>query len=99
MNEQTPKPEPHPGTAASAITGMALAVAAVLQVIGSTLRARPAAEKAQIVQAFEERFGPDLAAGRIRPVVDRVLPLEQVAEAHRAMKASEHFGKIVLAIS
>jgi putative PIG3 family NAD(P)H quinone oxidoreductase len=69
-----------------------------LHVIGSTLRARHVEEKAAIVAAFERRFGADLAAGRVRPVVDRVLPLEQVAEAHRSMKASEHFGKIVLKV-
>jgi putative PIG3 family NAD(P)H quinone oxidoreductase len=70
-----------------------------LHVIGSTLRARPVAEKAAIVAGFWRRFGGDLAAGRIRPVVDRVLPLERVADAHRAMKASDHFGKIVLRVA
>ena len=70
-----------------------------LSVIGSTLRTRPPAEKAAIVAGFRARFGADLDAGRIRPVVDRVLPLEAVADAHRAMKASEHFGKIVLRVA
>jgi putative PIG3 family NAD(P)H quinone oxidoreductase len=65
------------------------------QIIGSTLRARPVEEKAAIVRTFIERFGDDLNAGRIRPVIDRVFPLEQVADAHRAM-ADDHFGKIVL---
>lgn len=69
-----------------------------ISVIGSTLRTRSAAEKAAIVQAFEARFGADLAAGRINPVIDEVLPLESVAEAHRKMKASTHFGKIVLSV-
>ncbi len=69
-----------------------------LQVIGSTLRARPSDEKAALVDAFEARFGADLAAGRIRPVIDRVLPLAEAPEAHRIMKASTHFGKLVLAI-
>jgi putative PIG3 family NAD(P)H quinone oxidoreductase len=69
-----------------------------LQVIGSTLRTRPDAEKAAIVAAFLQRFAPLLADGRLRPVVDRVLPLADAAEAHRAMKASEHFGKIVLRV-
>jgi putative PIG3 family NAD(P)H quinone oxidoreductase len=66
------------------------------QILGSTLRSRSAAEKAQIVAAFLEQFGADLDAGRIRPVVHCVLPLENAEEAHRLMQASEHFGKIVL---
>ncbi|MHC4933444.1 MAG: NAD(P)H-quinone oxidoreductase [Planctomycetota bacterium] len=70
-----------------------------LQLIGSTLRARPTQEKAALIDAFSRRFSEDLAQGRIRPVVDRVVPLARVAEAHRAMKASQHFGKIVLQVS
>jgi NADPH:quinone reductase-like Zn-dependent oxidoreductase len=69
-----------------------------LQVIGSTLRARSDAEKAAIVAGFRARFGDALDAGRIRPVVDSVLPLEQVADAHRRVQASEHFGKVVLRV-
>ena len=74
-------------------------VAKRLSVLGSTLRARPAAEKASIVAGFLARFGKALEAGALDPVVDRVLPLEQAGEAHRAMKASEHFGKIVLRVA
>ncbi|GIW40857.1 MAG: NAD(P)H quinone oxidoreductase [Candidatus Binatia bacterium] len=70
-----------------------------LSVIGSTLRGRSNEEKAAIVEAFEKRFGEALRAGRLRPVLDRVLPLERVAEAHRAMQAGEHFGKIVLRVA
>ena len=68
-----------------------------IQVIGSTLRALPEETKAEIVQGFLATFGKALEEGAVSPVVDRVLPLEAVADAHRAMKASEHFGKIVLA--
>ena len=70
-----------------------------LHVIGSTLRARPVPEKTELIDAFSRRFGDALADGRVRPVVDRVVPLEQVAEAHRLMKASHHFGKIILRVS
>ncbi|HET7434564.1 MAG TPA: NAD(P)H-quinone oxidoreductase [Thermoanaerobaculia bacterium] len=70
-----------------------------VQLIGSTLRSRRVEEKAKIVRAFVERFGDDLAAGRIHPVIHSVLPLERVADAHRLMVASEHFGKIVLRVS
>jgi putative PIG3 family NAD(P)H quinone oxidoreductase len=67
------------------------------QIIGSTLRARSVEEKAAIVASFVARFGDDLRAGRIRPVIDRVFPLAEAAEAHRAMK-QDHFGKIGLRV-
>jgi putative PIG3 family NAD(P)H quinone oxidoreductase len=67
-----------------------------LGIIGSTLRARSPAEKSAIVAAFVARFGAAMAAGTLRPVIDRVLPLAEAADAHRVMKASEHFGKIAL---
>ena len=68
------------------------------RIIGSTLRARAVEEKAVIVNAFLERFGADLGAGRIRPVIHTVFPLERAEEAHRMMEASDHFGKIVMRI-
>jgi len=70
-----------------------------LHLVGSTLRARPTDEKGSLIARFLERFGAALSAGRVRPVVDRVLPLAEAAEAHRAMKASAHFGKIVLQVA
>lgn len=69
-----------------------------LRVIGSTLRARPVEEKAQIVSTFVDRFGSDVAAGRIKPVIDSVFLLEDAGDAHRRMASSEHFGKIVLKV-
>jgi putative PIG3 family NAD(P)H quinone oxidoreductase len=66
------------------------------QIIGSTLRARPAAEKASLVAAFRERFGDDLREGRIRPVIDRVFALDEAVEAHRYVESGAHFGKVVL---
>jgi putative PIG3 family NAD(P)H quinone oxidoreductase len=68
-----------------------------LSVIGSTLRTRSVAEKASLVSAFRARFGAELEAGRIRPVIDRVLPFSQAGDAHRLLQASDHFGKVVLA--
>jgi putative PIG3 family NAD(P)H quinone oxidoreductase len=69
-----------------------------LHVIGSTLRTRPVEEKAAIVRGFLARFGKGLEQGAIRPVVDRVLPLADAAEAHRRVERSEHFGKVVLRV-
>jgi tumor protein p53-inducible protein 3 len=68
------------------------------RLVGSTLRARPVEEKAGIVRAFESRFGAALRAGRLRPVVDRVLPLGRAAEAHRVVQSSAHFGKVALRV-
>jgi NADPH:quinone reductase len=67
-----------------------------LKIFGSTLRTRSTAEKAQIVGDFLARFGGALDAGRLRPPIYQVVPASQVADAHRMMQASEHFGKIVL---
>ncbi len=67
-----------------------------LTITGSTLRARPVEEKGRIIEAFIRRFGPDLVTGAIRPIVDRVLPIEEVAEAHRLLAAGKIFGKLVL---
>jgi NADPH:quinone reductase-like Zn-dependent oxidoreductase len=36
------------------------------------------------------------ASGKLRPLIDRELPLEQAAEAHRAIEARETFGKVIL---
>ncbi len=83
---------------AQAELNLALMLLRRLSIIGSTLRTRPVEEKAAIVSAFRERFGHSLAAGRLKPMIHAVLPLERAADAHRAMKASEHFGKIVLTV-
>jgi putative PIG3 family NAD(P)H quinone oxidoreductase len=78
---------------------LGLLLAKRLSLIGSTLRGRTNEEKARLSQAFAARFFPDLESGAVRPVVDRVLPLDEAPTAHRVMKASEHFGKILLRLS
>jgi NADPH:quinone reductase-like Zn-dependent oxidoreductase len=65
-------------------------------VIAATLRARPAAEKAAICRAVEERVWPLVAAGTVRPIVGAELALEDVAQAHALMDAGTHTGKILL---
>ena len=69
-----------------------------ISVTGSTLRARPTEEKNRIIRAFLYRFGADLTGGRIKPVVDRVVPVQEVADAHRRMAAGEIFGKLILKV-
>ncbi|MGO1317904.1 MAG: NAD(P)H-quinone oxidoreductase [Cellulomonadaceae bacterium] len=63
---------------------------------GTTLRARPAAEKAAIVQAVRTRAWPAVEAGRIRPVVHAQVPLADAAQAHGLLASGEVFGKVLL---
>ncbi|MEI8057473.1 MAG: NAD(P)H-quinone oxidoreductase [Actinomycetes bacterium] len=66
-------------------------------VTATSLRARPNSEKAAICAAVVADVWPLIAAGQIKPIVDRVLPMPQAAEAHRLVAASEHIGKVLLA--
>jgi putative PIG3 family NAD(P)H quinone oxidoreductase len=63
---------------------------------GSTLGSRPPTEKAAIVARTREDLWPRVSAGQIRPVIHKVLALDQAAEAHREMDNSRHIGKILL---
>lgn len=74
--------------------GMLLAKRA--QVSGTTLRARPAEEKARLVRDVLEHVWPLVADGRVRPVVHARLPLEHAADAHRLLESGEVFGKVLL---
>lgn len=67
-----------------------------LTITGSTLRARSVDFKAQIAGDLKAQVWPLIEDGRIKPVVYKVFPAEQAAEAHALMESSEHVGKIVL---
>jgi NADPH:quinone reductase and related Zn-dependent oxidoreductases len=70
-----------------------------LRIVGSTLRARPLAEKADLTSAFVRDVLPGFADGRFRPLVDSVFPLERAADAHRRMASNANVGKIVLTVA
>lgn len=63
---------------------------------GTTLRARPLAERVAVIASVREHVWPLLEAGRVHPVIDSVFPLEDAAQAHLRMEASAHLGKILL---
>jgi NADPH:quinone reductase len=65
---------------------------------GSTLRARPLAEKIALKKAFIEKFWNALEAKRIRAIIDSVFLIQQTAQAHSKMQANENIGKIVLQV-
>jgi NADPH2:quinone reductase len=69
-----------------------------LTLTGSTLRARPLAQKAALAAAVHENVWPLLAAGRVRPVICKTFPLAEASAAHRLMESSQHVGKIVLTL-
>ncbi len=67
-----------------------------LTLTGSTLRSRPAADKAAIAEGVHAQVWPWIAAGQVRPVIDSVFALPDVAKAHARMDAMAHAGKILL---
>jgi NADPH:quinone reductase-like Zn-dependent oxidoreductase len=68
------------------------------RVMGSVLRARPLEEKIEVTRAFARHVNPLLAAGTVRPIVDRVMPLSDVAAAHTYMESDTSFGKVILTV-
>lgn len=68
-------------------------------VFTTSLRDRPAEEKARIVRGVLDDIWPLVAAGQVRPVIDRTFALEEAAHAHEYMETGSHAGKIVLTVS
>ena len=69
-----------------------------LVITGSTLRPRSVEEKTRLRDGVEQQVWPLIGAGKIKPIIDSVYPMAEVAEAHRRMESSRHIGKIVLRI-
>jgi NADPH2:quinone reductase len=67
-----------------------------LTITGSALRPRPVVEKGAIAASLRAKVWPLIEAGKVKPVIDSVMPLAQAAAAHARMESSEHIGKIVL---
>jgi len=67
-----------------------------LTITGSTLRARPVADKGAIAEAVHRRVWPLLESGAVKPIVYDTFPLRDASAAHRVMESSVHIGKLVL---
>jgi NADPH2:quinone reductase len=65
---------------------------------GSTLRSRANPDKTAIAQAIEANVWPLVAAGKVRPVMDKTFPLAEAAAAHARIESSQHIGKIALLV-
>lgn len=66
--------------------------------MGSTLRSRTHAEKAQLMDELKNKVWPLLETGAMKPQVYQTFPLEAAADAHRLMDSGRHIGKIVLTL-
>lgn len=67
-----------------------------IRIVGTVLRTRPLEEKIALAREFSSTVLPLLSSGKIRPVIDRVVPFTDIADAHRQMEENDTFGKIVL---
>ena len=81
---------------AKAEVSMAQIMMRRLTLTGSTLRPRSDRFKALLAQEIAREAWPLVESGELRPVMDRIFPLSEVAAAHARMEAGDHFGKIVL---
>ncbi len=84
------------GTKGELNLGTLLAKRATVHAAG--LRGRPEAMKAAIVTETQANVWPLLEDGSVRPVIDRVLTLDDAVEAHRLVESSEHIGKVLLRV-
>jgi len=62
----------------------------------TTLRGRPASQKAEVCRAVVQSLWPLVAEGRVRPVVHTTFPMRDAAQAHRLVEESSHIGKVLL---
>nr|MBA3820829.1 zinc-binding dehydrogenase [Deltaproteobacteria bacterium] len=69
------------------------------RIFGTQLRSRPLEEKLAVMRTFESQVVPLIARGKLAPVIDCVMPLEEAAAAHARMASNAGFGKIVLRVS
>jgi putative PIG3 family NAD(P)H quinone oxidoreductase len=83
---------------ASAELNLGIVMSKRLRLRGTVLRARSLEEKARAMRRFAAQVVPLLESGRVRPLIDRVYPMDEVSAAHARMESNESFGKIVLLI-
>ncbi len=83
---------------AQAELNMALLLMKRLRLIGSTLRARPIGEKANIMDGLRKDIWPNIENGTIRPIIDTTFPIERAGDAHALVAGNETVGKVLLTV-
>jgi len=84
---------------AKATINLGLLMMKRLRIIGSTLRAQPIAKKTEIMNNLKENAWPSLESGDIKPIIDTVIPIEEVDKAHKLMESNQTFGKVILKVN
>lgn len=70
-----------------------------LTITGSTIRARPASEKARLVGEIERKVWPWVVSGQLKPLIYQSYPIKNASEAHKVMESGAHIGKIALEVA
>lgn len=84
---------------ASAALDMAAVLMKSLTLKGTRMRSRSRKAKGQATRRFRDRFWPLLVAGKLRPIIDRVIPITEADEAHAHVKANRNIGKVILEVA
>jgi len=66
-----------------------------LALIGTVMRSRPLEEKIAVARGFERQLLPHFSAGRLRPVIEAIFPMDQVQQGFARMQSNDTFGKVV----
>lgn len=69
------------------------------RIIGSTLRSRSLSAKAELISALTEHVWPQFDTGSLKPVIEKIMPLEDMDQAHALVASNKTIGKVVLSIS
>ncbi len=69
-----------------------------VRIIGSTLRSRTPAVKAEIMQKLVEEVWPFATAGKVRPTIYATMPITDAEKAHALLYAGTNVGKVVLTV-
>lgn len=83
---------------AQASVNLGLIMARRIQIRGSTMRTRTLEEKLAVTRRFATQVLPLLASGTVKPIIEQVYPMSEIAEAHRVMGENKNFGKLVVAV-
>ena len=69
-----------------------------VRIVGSTLRSRTPAVKAQILSELVEKVFPKIESGEVKPTIYKTLPITEAEAAHDILYKGQNVGKVVLTV-